>query len=148
MSENNMENKEEKLITVDNVLTEQEAFTKLIEDSKKRTFYARLSGISAFILCVAIVATLVYFVPKVTQILDDAGKAVTQAQVSLENLDTLSEELIKTADNMNTVIEDNAEGLGNALVEINSIDIETLNEAIADLKDTVEPFAKFFKSFK
>lgn len=139
---------DEKVITVNEVLTEQEALNKLIESNQKRTFYARVTGIAAIIICLVFVLAGVIVIPKAVKALDEANATIVKAEASLDNIDVLAEELIKTADNMNKVVSDNADGLADALTEINSIDIETLNKAIGDLHDTVEPMAKFFNAFK
>ena len=139
---------EDRVTTVSQVLTEQETFNKLIESNKKTTFYARIAGISAAIICLVFIVAGVIIIPKAAKALNGVNATIAKAETSLDSLDTLADELIKTANNMNQVVEDNADGLADALTEINNIDIETLNKAIGDLHDTVEPMAKFFNAFK
>jgi hypothetical protein len=139
---------EEKVITVDNVMSDQESLRRLLESNNKRTFYARITGIAAVIICLVFVVAGCILIPKAAAVLTEAETTIVKAEESLGNIDKLSSELINTSANMNKVLEDNAQGLSDALAEINKIDIETLNKAISDLHDTVEPMAKFFNAFK
>lgn len=139
---------DEKVVTVSEVMTEQEAFRQMIESNEKRTFYARVTGIAAIIVCLIFVAAGCILIPRAMQVMDEAVTTINKAEESLSHIDTVTDELTKVAANMNKVVEDNAGGLSGALDEINKIDIETLNEAIGDLHDTVEPMAKFFNAFK
>ena len=126
----------------------EEDLKKLIESNNKRTFYARITGIAAVIICLVFVVAGCILIPKAAAVLTKAQDTIVKVEESLGNIDKLSTELINTSANMNKVLEDNAQGLSNDLEEINKIDIETLNKAISDLHDTVEPMAKFFNAFK
>ncbi|MBO4376314.1 MAG: hypothetical protein IKY04_07510 [Lachnospiraceae bacterium] len=144
---------EEKVITVDKVMGEQDllrqdTIKKLIESNEKRTFYARITGIAAVIICLVFVIAGCVLIPKAARILNKANDTIVKAEDSLANIDKLTAGLLNTSDNMNKVLNDNAEGLKDALDDLKSIDIETLNKAIGDLHDTVEPMAKFFNAFK
>ena len=47
-------------------------------------------------------------------------------------------------ENVNGVVTDNTQAVSDALEEINSIDIEQLNQAINDLSSVVRPLAQLF----
>jgi len=126
----------------------EELLQKILESNQKRTFYARITGIAAAIICLVFVVAGIILIPKVVKVLGEASTTVVKVEDSLGNIDRLAEELINTSANMNKVVEDNAQGLTDALNDLNSIDIKTLNEAIGDLHDTVEPMAKFFNAFR
>ena len=69
--------------------------------------------------------------------------------ISLQNLETLTTslnqaDLAGTVNNINELTVQATDSLGNTMDRINSIDLEKLNTAIANLNATIEPMAAFF----
>jgi hypothetical protein len=50
-------------------------------------------------------------------------------------------------DDLDTLITDNSETITTIMTDLDEIDFETLNTAIEDLGDVVEPLANFFNKF-
>ena len=46
--------------------------------------------------------------------------------------------------NLDRLVSSSEKGVQEALEQINSVDIDTLNQAISDLSDVISPLAKFF----
>ncbi|MBO6159089.1 MAG: hypothetical protein J6P72_07500 [Firmicutes bacterium] len=77
---------------------------------------------------------------KVDVVLDDLQPAVEKLEGTVTGIDTM-------VNGINGMVEQNSQNLASAIEKMNSIDFETLNKAIAELEQTVEPFAKFFGAF-
>ena len=83
-----------------------------------------------------------YAVPKINTIYDST-------MVSLKNLEQLTTELNEadlggTVENLNNLTIQATSDLSSSMERLNSVDLETLNEAIVNLNATVEPLARFF----
>ena len=59
----------------------------------------------------------------------------------VENIDAL-------VSNVDDLVNTSQTGVEQAIQKINAVNFDTLNEAIKDLSDVIEPIAKFFNSFK
>ena len=82
------------------------------------------------------------------QVEDMAG----QAQTVMENLNTVTQaladaDLSSIVDNMSTLTVESQAAVADAMEKLDTIDIDTLNKAIADLAEIVEPLAKVSKIF-
>lgn len=76
-----------------------------------------------------------------------------QVQTVLQNLEQVTAQLAEAdlagmAADMNTLMTTGQDSLQQAMTKLNSIDIDVLNQAIADLSAVVEPLAKFFNAFR
>jgi methyl-accepting chemotaxis protein len=133
----------------------QESNEKLYDLVKKQLFYQRISTCCiAGILLVAIIVAVV-MVPKVNKTVDHVNEAIAQvntvankAEKSLENVDVMVEGIIKATDNMNSLVEENAEEITQATKSMSEIDFEGLNKAISDLQTAVAPLVTFFSKFR
>ena len=75
-----------------------------------------------------------------------------QAGTVMANLDTVAQDLADAnlgsmVENVNTLAADSQTVITEAMKKLDTIDIDTLNQAIADLADVVEPLAKVSKFF-
>lgn len=112
-----------------------------MEDDHKILRYARLTAwFSAALLGVVTVVSLL-LVPKALRMMD-------HAEQTLAGIDTLAQ----TADAALTTANEAAESanrlVAEAMEKFNSVDFATLNRAIDDLADVVEPLAKVANFFK
>lgn len=133
----------------------QESNEMLYKLVKKQLFYQRIATgcIAGVLLVVIIVAAVV--IPKVNHTIGHVNEAIaqvntvaTKAEKSLENVDVMIDGIIKATDNMNSLVEENADEITEATKNMSEIDFDGLNEAIKDLQDTVGPLASFFNKFK
>ena len=140
----------------------QEAYNREISEhnkdmavmEKRQLKYQKLAFAMSFITMImvgvimfVIVSAVMYIKPMITDIYDST-------MVSLENLETLTDDLNKemkeadlegTVKNINSLTVQATDDLSNAMERLNSIDFETLNKAINNLNDTVEPLARLFR---
>ena len=133
----------------------REILEKLEKTNRQQVKNARLQSALAILAALCFVA-LVFVVSSVVPMLMDftaeAEKLLGQAEVVLTNLEEVTTELTqveftKMIDDVDELVSSSQQGLEETLEKVNSIDIETLNEAIDGLARVVEPLTKFFKVF-
>ena len=111
--------------------------------SEKTAYYARLviAGCSVLTFLTLLIVVLMV-VPRVMNLMNTAQK-------TLDNLETVSEELkaLELAEAIKS-IEDNTaramEDVSSAMDQINSLDVDTLNQSIQELKESTEKFSSLF----
>ncbi len=126
-------------------LTTEELLQQQLELQKKQY---RLSLITT---CCAVAVLIITAVTAVT-IASKVNEIYQTAMVTLANVEKITTELSATnftelMDDVSKLVKISEEGIGDALDQINSIDIESLNASIRSLRDTVEPLAAFFSAF-
>jgi len=140
----------------------REILEKLEKTNRQQVKYARLQSALAILAALCFIA-LVFAVGSIMpQMLDFAAQAqdiaaeaevlLEQAEVVMTNLEQVTEELTelefaKMVNDVDQLVATSQQGLEETLEKMNSIDIETLNEAIDGLAKVVEPLTKFFKVF-
>ncbi len=127
---------------------------ELLEWEKKEAKYAKMTSRLLFALVLIFLVSAIIIVPKAVTVLENTNKAVVTAQDSLEKVDeqldsikVMTDSITQTSENMNTMVEDNAEELTEAVKKMQGIDFEGLNTAIKDLQDAVKPMAKMMRAF-
>ena len=133
----------------------REILEQLEKTNRQQVKNARLQSALAILaaLCfVALVFVVSSVVPKLMDFTAEAEKLLGQAEVVLTNLEEVTTELTqveftKMIDDVDELVSSSQQGLEQTLEKVNSIDIETLNEAIDGLARVVEPLTKFFKVF-
>lgn len=127
-------------------LKQTELLEKQINSAKRQNLI-----VSALMLVVAI--ALIMLTVQLGGILEEANSAIVEITSLTKELSTILEntQLTELLNNANTLIAESGdaltealEGVDSALATVSAIDIETLNEAIADLKKVIEPLAKLF----
>lgn len=93
--------------------------------------------------CIAVVVIVARVVPQVTEL-------IGRIQVLLVNVETAAEELAALdlegmVSNVDALVTSARESLTQTTQKLNSLDIETLNQAIEDLAAVIEPLAKLFR---
>jgi len=111
-------------------------------------------GITAGCLLVLILSLAVaglYYVPKINASLKNLDKLTSQIDSVNSAVDSLiiaSDELKKVNfEDINALVDESRKSVASANKKIEDIDIDTLNEAIKNLNDTVGPLAEFFNVF-
>ena len=126
----------------------QEWMDRLEKFNHQQEKYARLQclfTVVAAVCCVSLFA-LVYI--KMPAMRDVAVKMETV----LENLETVTDQmadmdLATMVKNVDDLVVTSQAGVEQAMDQLNAIDFNTLNRAIDDLADVVDPLAKFFNVF-
>lgn len=136
------------------VREENELLTKLIKNSEKQLFYARVRTLATVIIAGAIVICLIVLVPEALRtvnqanaIMVQASETITLADAAIASITEMSESITEMGNNMDTFIAENAQSVAGVMEKIEAVDFEGLNSAIEDLGDVIEPLAKFFNIF-
>lgn len=123
---------------------EQDKILELLENMKKSSqknlMYQRITTVLMLVFVLAVLA----LVPTAFSTLNSAKTALDHMDEAITEMETALESVEDLADDAETAIT-SAE---TALEKVGEIDIETLNEAITDLSDVVEPMSEFFGMFK
>jgi len=136
------------------IRTEKEQLAKLIENSEKQLFHARVRTVVSVITALAIIYCLVRVVPAILKTAADADAVISQASETvaladdaIRGITEMSGAITEMGQNMDDFITENGETVSGLMRQIEAVDFEGLNKAIKDLGDVVEPFARFFNRF-
>ncbi len=145
----------------------QELLQRLDRSNRKQAWFAGLQFVFSLITavcCLAVLLSVVNFLPKlestanqvdavlanVEQVSNELAEAdVAGVMANLEEVSTQMAEadLAGLVENVNQLVDTSQTGLEETLEKLNTIDLETLNQAIQDLADVVQPIAKLFNRF-
>lgn len=151
-----MEGKKDGRMELQSIMTGEEfcALMERIEASnagqekyaRKQYHMSRITAAASVIILAVVLYTASVFIPKI-------NVTYQNMELIMEDLQTITSELAEA--DINQMISDvdelavkSQENIGSAMEKINAIDIEGLNQAIQNLSDAVEPFAKFFNQFR
>lgn len=126
-----------------------ELLERIEKANRKQVFYARLQF--ACTIVAALCCALLLFAG--IQILPELQATAAQAETVLGNLEAVTAELANAdiggmVADVDALVSTSQVGVEQAMDKINDIDFDSLNDAIKDLSDVIEPIAKFFNSFK
>lgn len=121
---------------------------QLLADSKKRTLFARITALATVGIFLLVAAAFLVVVPQALHTLENVDEVLASAKEAVTQISDMSANITTTSTNLNTFISDNAQTLTDAVSNLNSIDYDTLNQAITDLQTAVEPFANLMSRFK
>lgn len=119
---------------------------RLEKNSRRQLLHARLQTLFSIICtlcCGILVLKLLQFIPQLENL-------IVQAEILLEDLDTVTKSLAQLdlslmVENINELVTTSQSGVEEALEKINEIDFDTLNQAVEDLSKVVKPLADFAK---
>ena len=140
-----VDNKEQN--TADKVTSDQ-VLIEIRDLTKKKLFFQRISTFCVAVMAVCVLVSVLIVIPKVGITLNHINDTAIQAQASLNEANTMISSITKASENLNSLVDENGEGLTNAVKALSEIDFEGLNEAIKDLQDAVGPLASFMSRFK
>lgn len=121
---------------------------QLLADSKKRTLFARITALAAVGIFLLVAAAFLVAAPRAIHTLENVDEVLASAEEAVTQISEMSANITTTSTNINTFISDNSQALTDAVTNMNSIDFDTLNQAISDLQTAVEPFANLMGRFK
>lgn len=121
---------------------------QLLADNKKKTLAARITAFAAVGIFLLVAAAFLMIVPQAVHTLENMDEILVSAKETVTQISEMSSNITTTSTNLNTFISDNAQTLTDAVANLNSIDYDTLNQAITDLQTAVEPFANLMGRFK
>ena len=116
---------------------------------KKELKYQKLSFLCSLLSAIFMGAVLAVVITVVLYAMPKVDAIYKSTMISLQNLETLTTslnqaDLAGTVNHINELTVQATDSLGNTMDRINSIDLEKLNTAIANLNATIEPMAAFF----
>lgn len=153
---------ENEMITVPetNELSEKDYQKLIYEESLKQTALlekqinsSKKQNLIVSVLMLVVAIALIMLTVQLGGILEEANSAISEITSLTQELQTILEntQLTELLNNANALIEDSGDALTQALQSVDEalgtvgqIDIKTLNAAIEDLKNVVEPLAKLF----
>ena len=126
----------------------QEWMDRLEKFNHQQAKYARLQclfTVVAAVCCVSLFALVYIKMPAMRAV-------VVKMETVLENLETVTDQmadmdLATMVKNVDDLVVTSQAGVEQAMDQLNAIDFNTLNRAIDDLADVVDPLAKFFNVF-
>ena len=126
----------------------QALMEKMEKNSRKQLFYSRVQFVCTLALTVSCILLLV----RIGQFMPQLEQLATQAEAVLHNLEAVTGELqkldmVSMVENINSLVSTSQTGVEEALGTFKEINFDTLNKAIEDLADVVEPMADFVKRF-
>ena len=108
---------------------------------KKQLFHMRIHTATSLILTAALLFIIIRLLPGLTQALDQANEVLVSAGAAIEDFQEVSE-------NVNELVNSGSLAIVQTMEKIDQMNIEQLNEAIADLTGVIEPLAEFFGRFQ
>ena len=128
---------------------------QLDRSNRQQARFAKLQclfSLIAALCCVGVLYLIWSLMPQITLIGQQAEITLADLQTTLTNLEVITAELAEAdlgsmADNVDSLVTSSQAGVEQAMKKLNSIDFDTLNSAIRNLSDVVEPLAKFFNVF-
>ncbi len=128
---------------------------------KKQLFYSKILACAGCVLAVIMAVVFLRIVPPLLVTMDTAVEAMNQASDAMgqatQTLELVDETLAILDDALNDfsglfdeqgLVVQSSEALSEAMEKIESMDIVSLNEAIRNLGEVVEPLANFFGRFR
>lgn len=114
---------------------------------RKQLLFTRVFAISCCVLTAVLLAVMLKVMPPLLGTMDKAVLALDQASQTLTTVDdTLLD--IQGLFEPDGLVGQSSDALKEATDKISRMDIDSLNEAISDLGDVVEPMADFFNKFR
>ena len=101
---------------------------------------------------VAVIAPLEDAVGQVEDVAAQVNNMTGQAEIIMDNMESVTQALADAdlgsmVENVNTLTAESQSVVSEAMKKLDTINIKTLNKAIEDLADVVEPLAKVSKIF-
>lgn len=129
---------------------ELEHLLKRLEDSndkqaryaKKQYFMSQITALCSVIVLVVVLCTASFLIPRVSRVFDDMETVMSNVTAITEEL--AEADLGQMVEDIDHLVTSSDQSVQEALKQINSVDIEKLNQAINDLANLIRPLAKFF----
>lgn len=152
----------------DRIAVQNRTLEELLRYQKKEAARARISMLTGLVMAAALVLALALVVPRTLSTLDhvegslaevdakvaEAGEMMTEIGGIVDGVSTMVEgaggmveDVGDMVTNTNTLLEQNTGNLTEAIAKLNGVDFDTLNQAIEDLADAVEPLGRLGRMF-
>jgi len=126
----------------------RELLERLDQSNRQQARYARWQCMFSILSAVSVIGLFVL----VYTLMPQVQELSAQTQVVLTNLTQVTDQLADMdlgamIENVDELVVTSQSGVDQAMRKLNQIDFDTLNQAISDLSDVVEPLASFFNIF-
>jgi len=126
----------------------RELLERLDQSNRQQARYARWQCMFSILSAVCVIGLFVL----VYTLMPQVQELSAQTQVVLSNLTQVTDQLADMdlgamIENVDELVVTSQSGVDQAMRKLNQIDFDTLNQAISDLSDVVEPLASFFNIF-
>ena len=129
---------------------ELEAMLKRLEDSNERqASYAKkqypmsqITALASILILAIVIYTSATIIPRVNRLFDDVETVMDSVNVVAKELEEAN--LGQMVTDIDNLVTSSDQSVKEALQQINSVDIKTLNQAIQDLSNLISPLARFF----
>lgn len=114
--------------------------------ARKQYRMSQITALASVIILAVVLYTASILIPKI-------NATYQNMQLILEDMRVITSELAESdldqmISNVDHLVVSSEKNINDALIKVNSIDIEELNRAIQSLSDVVEPLAQFFGRFR
>ena len=129
---------------------ELEAMLKRLEDSnerqasyaKKQDRMSQITALASILILAIVIYTSATIIPRVNRLFDDVETVMVSVNVVAKELEEAN--LGQMVTDIDNLVTSSDQSVKEALQQINSVDIKTLNQAIQDLSNLISPLARFF----
>jgi len=126
----------------------KELLERLDQSNRQQAKYARWQCVFSIASAVCVVGLFIL----VYTLMPQVQELTTQTEVVLKNLTEVTDQLAgmdlgAMVENVDELVITSQAGVEQAMNTLNSIDFDTLNQAIEDLAAVIEPLANFFNIF-
>ena len=144
-------------------MEEKQTLEKLLYKQNRYAKWQCILTAAAALCCVGIFVLALTLMPQIQAVIEQMNTVLTDLEAVtnqlegemdtiLSNLNTVTDELARAdlegmVADVDSFVTTGQEAVEQATEKLNIIDFETLNQAIEDLADVVEPLAKFFNVF-
>jgi len=126
----------------------QELLERLDQSNRQQAKYARwqcIFSVAAAVCCVGLFVLVYHLMPEVRSLTNQMETVLTNLELVTDQLAGM--DLGSMVRNVDDLVVTTQEGVEQTMNRLNAIDFETLNQAIRNLSDVVQPLAKFFNTF-
>ena len=127
----------------------QELLERLDQSNRQQAKYARwqcIFSVAAAVCCVGLFVLVYHLMPEVRSLTNQMETVLTNLELVTDQLAGM--DLGSMVRNVDDLVVTTQGGVEQTMNRLNSIDFETLNQAIKNLSDVVQPLAKFFNTFR
>ncbi len=120
---------------------------------KKQLRWNRILGVSAVSMALILLVTAILVLPPLLRVAKQAQRVLEQSTEAVSQVTDVMEDVEMTLEDIQSLfeqgglVEHSTEAMEQAAQKIGQLDIDSLNRAITDLANVVEPFEKFFSKF-
>jgi len=126
----------------------RELLERLDQSNRQQAKFARwqcIFSVASAVCCIGLFMLVYTLMPQVKELTGQMETVLTNLEVVTDQLAGM--DLGSMVKNVDELVATSQTGVEQAMEQLNTIDFDTLNRAIRNLSDVVEPLARFFNVF-